>query len=278
VGAALTATVRSLDPPFTQWCLHHLGIVDRILLWIDDPGELDTPFVPALPEIEIHLGCQERRGSVQSTMMHRQDRNAARALKRCSELKIDWLIHLDSDELLYCTGSGQMHDVGLFTLPNHEVCPRWEAADPFRSCHYFKVNGRTAFWFYSNGKSAVRVSPRVQPWSSHRFRGFEGREEVSDWCCVLHYSCATFERWVNKYRTLGAFSDYWRDHPSVPIEMPFHLASRDVYRRCAAASDFEAAATFFRSHLLSEDALKEALASGTITRLVPLTTPQTRWE
>jgi len=55
------------------------------------------------------------------------------------------------------------------------------------------------------------------------------RVEVRKTPCILHYINAGFKQWIDKYRRLGNFSDYW--FGSIPVGLQFHLDSRDLIAR-----------------------------------------------
>jgi hypothetical protein len=272
---ALTSTVRFLDHTFTDWCYHHLRLFDYLIIYVDDPKELGSARIPRVDaRIEVSVGAQFKRGSVQNTLMHRQDENALAAVRRCCELGIRWLCHLDADELLvtnesHLSWTSVDTDVGLIVFKNHEVCPVWEADNPFRDCSYFKLSGRVPFCYYVNGKAAVRVNPNVRPWAAHWFVEHVGRVETATWACVLHYSPATFERWLRKYRCLGPFGDHWYEDPTLPI-MPFHTLSRDICANEGKSNQIEAARRFFGEFVWSEERLAEGLRSGIIQQFAPL--------
>ncbi len=277
-SSAITSTVKQLDATFPLWCSYHLTLVDYIFVWIDDPVELDTKYVPRNDRLLVALGCQDHKDSIHGTLMLRQDRNAGQALQLCQSMHIDWLLHIDSDELLYIPANNSLSkllphqdaDIGQITFLNHEVCPVWESGNVFQDCVYFKLNGRYKFNFYNNGKSAVHCSPNVTVVSAHGFRGFTGKQA---WCknaFVLHYACATFESWRRKYDNLRDFPDCWWDNPSRPIEFTFHLQSRDVYRECLLKGDLSTAYEFFATQVLSEQEIAGLVAEGKIGRFTPL--------
>jgi len=87
---------------------------------------------------------------------------------------------------------------------------------------------------------------------------------------ILHYACATFEQWLAKYHRLGQFSDYWYDDPTLPIQLPFHLESRNVVRECADAGDMRAAFDLFKRELLTDSELCTLISEGKVAQFAPL--------
>ncbi|CAM9197012.1 unnamed protein product [Hapterophycus canaliculatus] len=141
----------------------------------------------------------------------RQSLNAEDALRRAGEMGLDWLLHLDIDELFFTEERSiqphfeRLRELGVeqMTYANHEAVPLGEdVGDYFREVSTFKVNHlllplshevveRTRFWrrrtghgqymlAYDNGKSAVRVLPgRIVPQSVHRWRTLNAGERES---------------------------------------------------------------------------------------------------
>jgi hypothetical protein len=203
----------------------------------------------------------------------RQEGNALQALNRCRDLGIEWLCHLDSDEVLH-PYSGRFEwpnttDTGLMVFQNHEVCAAWEARNPFTDCVHFKLNGRVPFNYYANGKAAARVGRDTRPWGPHAFCGYEGSVDLSSWACVLHYGAPTFERWLAKYSGLGWFGDYWNDDPADPINLDFHKLSRDAVASAVVSGEFEHARSVFGRTVWSQKQIDAALREGTVRRFTP---------
>ncbi|EFN51864.1 hypothetical protein CHLNCDRAFT_7951, partial [Chlorella variabilis] len=137
---------------------------------------------------------------------------------------IDWLLHVDTDELIYPSGSpayslqevlGQVPaDVDTLVFPNYESLPeRDDVVDPFLevtmfkknyahvvSDLYFKSYGVVArgnpnyFITYGNGKSAARVQHGMRPNGAHRWHSYvkTPKEWSSDQAAVLHFTYNRF--------------------------------------------------------------------------------------
>ncbi|KAK9843726.1 hypothetical protein WJX81_003815 [Elliptochloris bilobata] len=138
---------------------------------------------------------------------------------------IDWLLHIDTDELAYPGGAPEFSlqrvlaaypaDVDTVVFPNYESLPeRDDVQDPFtevtlfkRNYHhvvsdaYFKAYHTVArgnpnyFITYGNGKSAARVQSGLRPNGAHRWYSYvkAPKEETSDQAAVLHFTYNRFE-------------------------------------------------------------------------------------
>jgi hypothetical protein len=197
-------------------------------------------------------------------VMARQILNVETAIQLALDQGMDWILHIDGDELFY---PGQMmaldwfdqvsDDIFQVTFLNHEAAPEvFEVEDYFRDVTLFKknpaalepglctefqrVSGKSQYFLaYQNGKSAARIYPSLLPNSVHSFDIPECHTLVTSFPSILHYLNCGFQNYYKKYAQLGNFPDYWWRSKSNPIRVPFHLASRDAYcsgdRTCMAA-------------------------------------------
>ena len=155
----------------------------------------------------------------------RQSLNMEIAIATAHKMKINWHIHIDTDELLHPGGHGRLsvktllynipEDVDTLVFPNYEACPETDSVkDPFREVTLFKrnfdhvvrdvykanykdVTGTNPNYFltYANGKSAARVQAGLRPNGAHRFHNYgkQPREMKASEAAVLHYTYNTFD-------------------------------------------------------------------------------------
>lgn len=272
---AITTMARNIDHTFRDWCSYHLQAVDRIFVWLDDPGEARSPHLPVDNRVQVRIGSQHRQGSIHGDFMIRQDQNTERSLSLGLKERLDWLIHLDIDELLYPACRETLcrnlpPSAGHVTLLNHEVCPHWHCDNPFRECNYFKLNGRARFNLYTNGKAAVRCRRGVYARDAHSFGGYTGDAVTAPDVVILHYACPSYERWLAKYTALGDYPDFWWDNPEYRIDISFHLQSRDIYKRCLHEGNFQPAIDFWSEQVATPEQLERLRREGTISWFAPM--------
>jgi hypothetical protein len=264
--SALTVTVRDINRMFFWWVDYHKALFDELIIWLDDSTQWDRARSLRASNIHVYVGSQQESlvtSGWQGRAMLRQDINTNNAIELCRERDIDWLCHLDSDELLWASRDmlsglwGCSQSQLIFV--NHEVFPVWEAQNPFEECRVFKLNGRYPFNFYGNGKAAVRIKAALHGYGAHRFLTNSNTSMEIATAVVLHYSCATYDLWVQKYYTLGLFSNYWWDNPNSPINMPYHLASRDLLKVCRDEKSFEKALLAWSKQLVPPNELRELI-------------------
>lgn len=200
-------------------------------------------------------------------VMSRQVLNAELAARLAFREGIAWLLHIDIDELFYIEGEtvndhfssldrqGYTHATYL----NYEAVPiSLDTRDFFREIKVFRKHkallsdeqleycsrqevfnyGKDYFWYYENGKSAVKLSDETFPDSVHSFSPRENFV-VCEEPVVLHYPICGFTHFWLKYSTLGRFADMWFDN--LPITSSMHLKGRDL----VAAGSREQAEEFY---------------------------------
>ncbi len=140
------------------------------------------------------------------------------------EDEADWILHIDTDELIYPAGSLSYSlteildtvpdDVDLFIFPNYEsLAQTTDVSDPFLEVTLFKKNyahvnskeyfskygvvqrgNPNYFTTYGNGKSAARVVNGLRPNGAHRWYNYfkTPKEWSSRSAAVLHYTYNRF--------------------------------------------------------------------------------------
>jgi pentatricopeptide repeat protein len=139
------------------------------------------------------------------TLIDRQKTFVTKSIERCKELSIEWLIHIDTDELLWCGDSvldlvnNVSKDVDYITVKNYEaVYTSDDLENPFLQTNTFISSGMTA---YDSGKSIGRISPNLEFRGSHAFTGKHQNIETKK-AVVLHFESATFEKWFEKFNNI----------------------------------------------------------------------------
>ena len=316
-NAAIVSTVRNAAATIDSFVAYHLAVgFSRIFLFFDDPGDPDLvrfsahPMVTAIahdfalrsawsrmPEYGVYGTFIDRE------VMARQVLNVAVAMDLARQMKLDWLLHIDSDELFYCPASSAADHFALIdprvhavTYPNYEAIPeRTDISDAFREVDLFKPPPGfgpqitpqglafvqaipqlppNLFHFYANGKSAVNLAfPELRPMDVHEF-AYAGGQTLylrSTAAFVLHYACCGFEAFWEKYRCLGQFSDLWWGKTDIRSSIgSLHLDARDA----VAKGDRDEAADFFRRRIAIED---PRCVRGLIDHGIAVRIPEPRW-
>jgi hypothetical protein len=242
----------------------HIGVTD-FFLFLDHSTDRTRAIAERFPGIHIYenLGLKDllpysaARPGLDLELIHRKfaEHNGVRqvlhanmALEMCRVKKIDWLLHVDPDELV-CVDSRRVERNGLaeflaaadpgigalifenlelMTTAFDPVCPfegrlfksqaiteeaarglpKTEVIDPLTTT---KVSAGW-FWGHTSGKLAARVHPRSHfTHFVHRFHT-EGAIRTVPW--LLHYNIASYLHFVSKYhnfRDFPAFTSF--GHP-----------------------------------------------------------------
>ncbi|KAL8142971.1 hypothetical protein V2J09_016003 [Rumex salicifolius] len=133
---------------------------------------------------------------------------------------MDWIFHLDTDELMHPAGTREYslrellsnisQDVDMVVFPNYESCvERADVKEPFSEVSLFKKNfdhlpketyfghykeatrgNPNYFLTYGNGKSAARIQKHLRPNGAHRWYTYmkTPKEIKLDEAAVLHYT------------------------------------------------------------------------------------------
>jgi len=309
---AIVTTLRDADLVLESFVRYHLAIgFDHLFLFFDDSQDPSFPRVASRGSVtaikndaslrqrwvqsRLHRRDPRLMGFIDREVMARQALNAGVAIELAMEKKIDWLLHLDIDELFFSpTQSVRSHfaelsaeNIDQITYRNCEAIPqRADVGDYFREVTIFKRppaalagGSLTAhqmelirsipqlsdsfFLFYGNGKSAARVTRDLIPNGVHAFHSAaaRSRDTTSTDPLILHYPCCGFEHFWRKYRTLGDFADQWFDTIDIArCGNAFHLEARDV----VAGNDRSAAFDFFNKRVVIKDepTIEKLLVSG----------------
>ena len=273
---AIVTTILHPDPSFPVWLEYHLQRVDRILIFMDDPSRapIFEELVRDKPVVLFNGSAIVPDMTPESRLIWRQDANNNVAIRYARENHIDWLMHIDIDEIFY-----DQHNSTWQTLPNvgmvrfynlEAVFLPYDIDNYFEDCRLFKPHdGGLPFSAYALGKSAVRVTPNVYSSGPHEFTGYDGEEVILRDPIILHYPTPTYRRWVAKYEHYGNFSDYWYNDPNLPL-LSFMTQSRDVIRSALMTGNWEEARKYYISWIPDTETVSRYLENGGLIRISPL--------
>jgi len=154
----------------------------------------------------------------------KQSLNMEMAIIMARDAGMDWIIHLDTDELLHPAGAREYslrqllsevpENVDMVIFPNYESCiEREDIKDPFSEVSMFKKNydhltketyfsmykeatrgNPNYFLTYGNGKSAARIQDHLRPNGAHRWHNYmkTPNEIKLEEAAVLHYTYTKF--------------------------------------------------------------------------------------
>ncbi|KAG8363672.1 hypothetical protein BUALT_Bualt19G0046800 [Buddleja alternifolia] len=154
----------------------------------------------------------------------KQSLNMEMAIVMARDAGMDWILHLDTDELIHPAGAREYSlrqllldvpgNVDMVVFPNYESSiERDDIKEPFTEISMFKKNydhltkdtyfgmykestrgNPNYFLTYGNGKSAARVQDHLRPNGAHRWHNYmkTPNEIKLEEAAVLHYTYAKF--------------------------------------------------------------------------------------
>ncbi|CAN4109157.1 unnamed protein product [Withania somnifera] len=154
----------------------------------------------------------------------KQTLNMEMAIIMAREAGVEWIMHLDTDELLHPAGSSEYslrrlladlpNDVDMVIFPNYESSvERDDVKEPFSEVSMFKKNfdhlpketyfgnykeatrgNPNYFLTYGNGKAAARIQDHLRPNGAHRWHNYmkNPKEIKLEEAAVLHYTYPKF--------------------------------------------------------------------------------------
>ncbi|URE38418.1 hypothetical protein MUK42_17024 [Musa troglodytarum] len=230
-----TSTSAGLDQ-ILPWLFYHKVIgVSQFLLFVE--GKAAKPHVSAvlesIPGYKSYTEPENWRRNKQKGFFYKpcnyelfvkQSLNMEMAIVMARNARMDWIIHLDTDELIHPAGAEEysltrlLSDVpanaDMVIFPNYESgVERDDIKDPFSEVSMFKKNydhlpretyfgmykeaargNPNYFLTYGNGKSAARIQDHLRPNGAHRWHNYMKipNEIKLDEAAVLHYTYPKF--------------------------------------------------------------------------------------
>lgn len=298
--AAIVTTLRDAESVLDTYIEYHHSIgFEHFFLFFDDPDDPALRRLSDVPHITAIANDESLKQRWKWTTLYetdyirksldehlaRQLLNTELALTWAKEKGMQWLLHIDVDELFYSPDhTVQQHfqslhaqGIRLVKYVNYEGIPESVTIDNyFKEVTLFKKNPWNPpdkrlseeekevikaipqvpdgwfFNFYGNGKSAVYLCDGLLPNGPHEFLLPEdrarGRSDAynSDDFVILHYPCCGFQAFWTKYATLGKFPDKFLGTIDIASTIgTFHLEARDV-----VSAGQEQALKFYEARLM----------------------------
>ena len=245
----LISTVRAYIGDLRRFVDHHRPMVDRILLFFDDPQD------ECISQIDADsVVCNDKYwgGQRPFSIEERQFHNVNYGMSICGT---KWVVHIDSDELLVGDLKGSLRgDVVVFDM--EEAVPEklhYESifdATLFRrrsgwlktklAQHLCKraVYGGRYFRGHDISKCAVRRSNKIKSIGNHRPVEYSNIESsVTRDVTLQHYDCIGIENWLSKWRGRYEWDSYASELSGSRLAQMYEYASavhdgrvEEVYR------------------------------------------------
>ncbi|KAK9698436.1 hypothetical protein RND81_08G104200 [Saponaria officinalis] len=208
---------------------------------------------------------------------------------------VDWILHLDTDELVHPAGAREYSlrqllldipsNVDIVVFPNYESSvERDDVQDPFSEVSMFKKNSNrlpkdtytaffkeatrgnpTYFMTYSNGKSIARMHDHLRPNGAHKwYNDMKTPNDIKfEEAAVLHYT-------YSKFSDMTTRRDRCECKPTkVDVQRCFMLEFDKAAFIIASTSTVEEMRKWYRDHVVwGDEALNlKLLRNGILTRI-----------
>lgn len=225
----------------------------------------------------------------------KQSLNMEMAIVMARDGGMDWIIHLDTDELIHPAGSREYSlrrllsdvpsNVDMVIFPNYESSiERDDIKDPFSEVSMFKKNydhlpketyfglykestrgNPNYFLTYGNGKSAARVQDHLRPNGAHRWHNYmkTPNEIKLEEAAILHYTYTKFSDLTSRRDRCGC------KPTKEDVKRCFMLDfDRDAFIIASTATE-EEMLRWFREHVVWTDKQLnlKLLRKGILTRI-----------
>ncbi|KAK1428870.1 hypothetical protein QVD17_17710 [Tagetes erecta] len=221
--------------------------------------------------------------------------NMEMAIDMAREARMDWIIHIDTDELIHPAGTNEysvtqllsaVHEsVDTVIFPNYESCvERDDIQEPFTEVSLFKKSfhhldnetyfrnynksfrgNKNYFMTYANGKSAARVQPYLRPNGAHRWYNYITIPNETQFteAAILHYTYAKFSYLTSRRERCGC-------KPTINhLKKCFFLDfDRDAFIIASSATE-EEMLNWYHEHVvwMNKDLNQKLIKEGILTRI-----------
>jgi len=221
------------DPhQFQTWIDHHKTI-DKFYIFMDDDTEELAAWDPRLILVrnwKDRLGFKWDDAKDEPANRNEKQRLAFEEAQRMAMADgIQYIIHIDSDELLYGPPPAEVFskypEAHVFHMKNEELAPdRMDYVNCFEEGRQFHTDPHR-FIAYGNGKGAGRVG--LAEWHGpHFLKGKVSQDIPPEELRVLHYPSCNVTETIKRAKQYGNFKDDsagWSAH---------HKETRDVLSIC----------------------------------------------
>uniref|UniRef100_A0A0D9UYP3 Glycosyltransferase family 92 protein n=1 Tax=Leersia perrieri TaxID=77586 RepID=A0A0D9UYP3_9ORYZ len=224
----------------------------------------------------------------------KQSLNMEMAIVMARDAGMDWIIHLDTDELIHPAGAREYSlrrllldvpdNVDMVIFPNYESSiERDDIKDPFTEVSMFKKNydhlpkdtyfglykeatrgNPNYFLTYGNGKSAARVQEHLRPNGAHRWHNYmkTPNEIKLEEAAILHYTYTKFSDLTSRRDRCGC------KPTKEDVKRCFILEFDRLAFIIASTATEEEMRNWFREHVLwnDKDTNLKLLRKGAIIR------------
>lgn len=245
------ATLTKNPIEYDKWLKYQFDVlkIDFIFIQIEDTPDLKNDIYSNYTPDQIFINdimTADIKNQYED-LQKRQMKFLQYCIEQCKEKKINFLLHIDDDELLYVSTEYD-HD-----LKNLILKKKWMSSN-YTDFHFKNIeavypnNINTCFetkYFidcykdqcrsYANGKSMGRICSKLRPNGPHHFSG--PTLKISDnEGCILHFDSCNFKKWKQKFTNLANLSK--KELKSIPFSYYRNSIQKiyDCQHQCSESS------------------------------------------
>jgi hypothetical protein len=184
--------------------LHRDFGISRFYIRLEDTPEL-VDFFKSQPDVHLVV-ADSKSADEYADLMTRQSQMVDASLNLAKKDGIDWLVHIDCDEVLdgdHTEIRNLPNDVGTFWMQNYEAMydkiPK--TADNCFKAKKFKNCATDVCASYANGKGGGKVGVS-QSHGPHRFKSNQREVQLTS-VTVKHFESCDFDQYIAKYKRLA---------------------------------------------------------------------------
>jgi hypothetical protein len=181
----------------------NLGI-SHFYIRLEDTPDL-VQFLESQPDVHLMVESSENDKDQYQSLQTRQIDTINKVIDICKKELIDFLIHIDCDEILEGNIDEIINlppEVGTFWMQNHEAVYEGipTSKDSCFQAKFYRDCGSEYCASYTNGKGGGRISNSLKAHGPHRFKS--NGKEVKINIIVKHYESCDFDQYIKKYSRL----------------------------------------------------------------------------
>ena len=183
--------------------IHRNFGISRFYINLENTPEL-VNYLKEQPDVSLSVSNSDNKNNYLS-LQDRQVEFIQKALILAKKDNIDFVVHIDSDEIL----EGDINeilslppDVSTFWMQNYEAVYEKipdKSDNCFQAKKYLDCSNEICA-SYINGKGGARVIPSIKVIGPHRFAGTE--KEIKLNIIIKHYESCDFDQYIKKYKNL----------------------------------------------------------------------------
>lgn len=211
--ALVTLTKNPED--FAIWLNYHLNTikVDHIFLRVENTPNIKSLINKYTNVSAIYINDVDHQNEYWS-LIDKQTNFINDCINSCIDKKIDYIHHIDDDELLMLSDKYNTIQDFFKTIDSKYDNIHFKNVEAVFSRNKKNCFDTTKFLncstgkckSYANGKSSGKISNNLKPHGPHFFRGTTLNVDIND-AVILHFDSCNYNKWFDKFKNLSNINE-----------------------------------------------------------------------